>query len=353
MGVLKLIFSAVILLAGVFGVSLHYFTANSDFERLRQISVFDFAASADFVVFPVALSSDTWGLIVLNRKTGEQKIIYDELRVLSAPFLSRDGQRLLFVRRRIKQESKELVSCMTANWHCETVLKIEGTIFSPVELDADTLLYSSSPFVTVEPENRRTTPFHNLFLLKKGSAPVRLTEFDAYQLNPISVAGHRVLFTAVHGYYDKKVIPPTVFGPTARSEIFSLELSVTDQKIIWPDLPLVPVFAIEGLSTNASIAADGGHVAFLNRRTKQGQTHFNLAVAKTTGEISRYIEAREFGFSRPAFVNRTIVANELLHDHYEVKEYELSGEGGRILFQIDHSVDALKKLPRLALTGID
>lgn len=72
-----------------------------------------------------------------------------------------------------------------------------------------------------------------------------------------------------------------------------------------------------------------------------------------TGEISRYIEAREFGFSRPAFVNQTVVANELLHDHYEVKEHELSGETGRILFQIDHSVDALKKLPRLTIFGLD
>jgi hypothetical protein len=189
-----------------------------------------------------------------------------------------------------------LVSCKTENWHCETILKIDGTIFSPVELDAEMLLYASSPFVTVEPEKWRTAPYHNLFLLKKGSAPVRLTEFDAYLLNPICAAGHRVLFTAVHGYYDKKVTPPTVFGPTARSEIFSLELSVTDQKIIWPDLPLAPVFAIEGLSTNASIAADSGHVAFLNRRTKQGQTHFNLAIAKLVERSAVILKPKNLGF---------------------------------------------------------
>jgi hypothetical protein len=353
MGLSRIFVSAVLLLIGAFDSGAPSVAANFDLERFRQIAVFDLAASADFVSFPVVLSSDTWGLIFLNRKTGEQKIIYDDSNVFHAPFLSSDGERLLFVREKAKQEAKELVSCKIANWRCEIVFKAEGTIFSPVELDADTFLYSSSPFVTVEPEKRRTAPFHNLFLLKKGSAPVRLTEFDAFQLNPISVAGRRVLFSALHGYYDKKVIPSPTPGAAARSDIFSLELSDIERRIIWPDLPLKPIFLIEGYSTNASIAADGGHAAFLNSRTKNGQTRFNLVAANMSGEISKYVEASEFGFSRPSFVNQTIVANELLHDRYEVKEFNLSGEAGRVLFQVDHSVDALKKLPRLVVSGIN
>ena len=120
--------------------------------------------------------------------------------------------------------------------------------------------------------------------------------------------------------------------------------------MILPKRPFEPLFLIGGYSTNASIAADGDHVAFLNRRTASGRTRFNLAIADRSGKVTHYIEARELGFSRPVFVNQSIVANELLQDHYEVREYNLAGEELRTIFRVDHSVKALKQLPRVSLS---
>lgn len=64
------------------------------------------------------------------------------------------------------------------------------------------------------------------------------------------------------------------------SDIYSVEFVPPEDKVIFPELPLKRLFAIEGYSTTPSIEPDGRYIAFLNRRNEKGQTHFNLAAAR-------------------------------------------------------------------------
>lgn len=311
-------------------------------DHYRQLLIFDFAASKDFISFPVALEKSTSGLIFIDRRTGKQSIIYENGVVMHSPFLSSDGKRLVLVQRKTPKQDKELISCEILTWQCETILQTTATVFSPVEVAPDTILYSSSP-LTIHNKRIRADR-HDIYLLKKGHAPVRLTNLDAYQLSSISIGGHRMLFTGV-GHFHTGLLP--VPDPlAAASDIFSVELT-DDYRIILSKGQLKPLFVIEGYSTNPSIAPDGQHVAFLNRRNTRGKAHFDIVVADASGKIIRYIKTQEFGFSRPQFVHQSIIANELHENNYEVKEYALSTKSERVLFRIDSSVESLKKLRRI------
>jgi hypothetical protein len=331
-----------VIIGGVF-----YLSALSTPEPLnyyRQRLIFDFAASKDFVTFPVALAGNTSGLIFIDRSAGKQSVIYDDRVVMHSPFLSRDGKRLLFVQRKTPKQDKELISCEISNWQCDILLKTTAAVFSPVEVAPDTIIYSSSP-LTIHDKRARAVDY-DVYLLKTGHAPVRLTSFDAYALGSISIAGHRMLFKGI-GHFHTGPLPVPEPLAAASSTIFSVELT-DDYRIVLPKGQLKPLFVIDGDSSNPSIAPDGQHVAFLNRRNTQGNTtHFNMAVANASGKIIRYIKTEEFGFSRPQFVNHSIIANELHEKSYEVKEFALSMKSERLLFRIDNSVDALKKLRRI------
>jgi len=332
-----------VIISGVFYLSA--LSTPEPLDHYRQILIYDFAASKDFVTFPVVLTGNTSGLIFIDRRTGKQSIIYENGVVMHLPFLSSDGKRLLFVQRKTPKQDKELISCEIANWQCDILLKTTATIFSPVEVAPDTIIYSSSP-LTIHDKRKRAVN-HDVYLIKKGQAPVRLDNFDAYDLSSISIAGHRMLFEGI-GLYDTGLLPIPEPLAAASSTIFSVELA-DDYRIILPKGQLKPLFVIKGYSSDPSIAPDGQHVAFLNRRNTQGKAHFNIAVADASGKIIRYIKTQEFAFSRPQFVDQSIVANELHENNYEVKEYALSGKSDRLLFSIDNSVDSLKKLRRIML----
>jgi hypothetical protein len=316
-------------------------------DHYRQRLLFDFAASTNFIVFPAVLAPDTSGLIVVDRTSGEQKIIYDDTVVMRSPFLSADGERLLFVKRKTPQFEKELVSCNIAKWRCRTVLKTTATIFSPIELAPNTFLYSSSPIRKVN--DRTRADHHDLFLLRDDERPIRLTNFGAYQLGRISVGGHRLLFSAVGHLDDMDTLRPPDPLAASSSDIFSVDFT-DDYRVDLSERPVRRVFAMKGYSTIPSITADGQNIAFLNRRNKAGQTHFNLAVVDATGKIIRYIETQQFGFSRPMFVEGSIIANELHERRYDVTEYQLLDGKARILFRVDSSVESLKRLPRILLS---
>jgi len=343
----------IVLMASAIIGGVSPFTANANLRHYRELLIFDFAASEKFVSFPVVLAADTAGLIVLDRKTRERKIIYDDGVILHSPNFSKDGKRLLYVKRKPPENEQQLTSCTTVDWRCRTILKAKATIFSPVELEPGSILYASSPFRTVDGRNRADR--YDLYLLKEGASPVRLTEFGAYQLSPISVGGHRVLMTAVHGkglsgYGGRDEAPVSKETNPSVSHIFSLDLAGSGDDIVAPERPLTPHFLIPGYSTHAGIAPNGQYVAFLNRRNSPGRVHFNLAVADSSEKVIRYIGAKGYGFSMPVFVGQSIVANELLADGYEVKEFRLDAEQSKTVFQLDFSVETLMRVPRISIS---
>jgi WD40-like Beta Propeller Repeat len=344
---------ALVLIASAVIGGAQFLAASANFKFERESSIFDFAASEYLISFPVVLAADTAALIVINRNSGERKIILDDSAVLHSPYLSSDGERLMFVKHKVSGNEQQLITCTTIDWHCRVVLAVEATIFSPVELTPQKILYSSSQLTKTG--DRIRSDHHDLFLIKNGATPVRLTEFGAYRLSPISVGGHRVLVSAFHGkglsgYGGEDELPVSKERYAPVSEIFSLDLDDSGDKIAKPEPTLTPHFLIPGYSTNAAISADGQTVAFINRRNTRGATHFNLAIADWSEKVLRYVVAKGYGFSTPVFVGRTIVANELLADRYQVKQFTADAEPPKIISQLGFSVEGLKQIPRVSLS---
>ena len=80
-----------------------------DLDIYRRRVSNEFTASADAIAFSVVLARDTSGLVVIDRKTGRQRLIADNKIILVGPRFSQDGQRLLFVRNQASSEDRELV----------------------------------------------------------------------------------------------------------------------------------------------------------------------------------------------------------------------------------------------------
>jgi hypothetical protein len=159
------------------GFSTESNAENSPLERLRRTTAFYFTASTSSIVFPVALAPDTAGLVFIDRATGRTQLIAENKIALLSPRLSMNGEKLLFVRYRA--DIRELVSCATVSWQCRILLQTTNTIFSPIYVDGDAILYSSSP-VTKGSDGQIHAANHNFYLLREGSEPRQLSNFNFY-----------------------------------------------------------------------------------------------------------------------------------------------------------------------------
>jgi hypothetical protein len=145
-------------------------------------------------------------------------------------------------------------------------------------------------------------------------------------------------------------IVPAIDPVASSSEIFTLEINRPEYRIKIPAQTLEQLFVIDGHSSSPSLSADGKYVAFLNQRSTGGRARFNLAMATHDGRVLRYVESVGAGFSRPAFVADRVLANELLDDRYEVKEFDLADGEPKILIRLNHSASTLNGLDRIKIT---
>jgi hypothetical protein len=318
-------------------------------DNNRGVSAFHFAASKQQVAFPVPVERDAVGLVVIDRASGKQRLIFEEKAFLLYPRFSDDGKRLLFVRNEAHANERKLIVCAVETWRCRTWLSTTATIRSPLELDQDTILYSSSP-VDKRPDGKPLHNKHDFYLLSHGAQAERLSDFRLQELDSLNVVGARLVFEARTSPAEKKSILDEVRkvgGPG--SEIYALDFNQARRKIQVPTQPLKPLVLIEGYSTNPATGPDE-KLAFLNRRTKGGKTHFNLAVAASRGQVERYFEASGWAFSRPVFVGKEIVANEIFDRHYEVKSFDESSGKSKIVAKFEYIEAAIRTLERISLT---
>jgi hypothetical protein len=316
-------------------------------ERNRIASAFHFAASERFVAFPVPATVDTVGLMVIDRDSGQKRLIYEDKAFLLYPRFSTDGKRLIIVKNEAYVNERTLMICAVNGWRCRTWLRTAATVRSPVELDESTLLFSSSP-VDTAPDGRPRHNKHDFYSLTRDSEPERLSNFSLHEIASINVGGGRLIFTALEAPTRSPILHQVRPPGRPGSEIYALPFDPARRQIESPSRPLPPLVLIDGYSGEVA-AAEDGKIAFTNRRGRKGSTHFNLAIADPDGKLERYIEASGWAFSRPVFVGNTVLANETFDRHYEIKLFDLAGTGARTIATLAYDNEKIRALPRLSL----
>jgi len=315
-------------------------------KRERRAALNQFAASATAIVFPVVLDNDETGLLFIDRKTGQSGLIYEKNKGFWSPHLSADGERLVLIRRHVGVARKEIISCSTATWQCAVLLQTEDNLQSPVEIDASTIAYASSPLF-VDSEGRHRYMHWDLDLLRKGTSPVRLSDFRLYTLTAISAANDKLIFTGLGG----KVLPEqqSLISAPDRSEVYAVELDRQARSIRKPSGTLTPLFMIGGYSFSASVSRDGHHAAILNTKTDKFYYRYDMVLATMDGAVQRRIDVEGIGFSPGVFVGETLLFNELFEDWYDVHLLDLTSNTLESVLRVEHAPDKLRALERIRL----
>lgn len=315
-----------------------------------------FAASENLFVFPVAFDrpkgvvqiSTTSGLAIMDRRTNRTRVIYDARFAPLSLWLSADGERLLFVRHEDTTEQNELLSCMTATWRCRILLRTKDSIVSPLELDAGTILYSSSPTI-VSLGGHRIYGSHDLHLLKEFAEPRRISDFRVIQLGDLNVVGREIIFSAYSPNDKSPAIPRD--DPVARegSQIYAIEFDRAEGRVRAPTQKLQSIYRMRGYATRPTVSGTGELIAYLNNRL-DGTGLLNLVVSTIAGSIQVYAKTSGLGFSRPSFVDDTVFANELFADRYEIKQIGPYQRFAETVAVLRHSTNEIEKLERLEFT---
>jgi hypothetical protein len=326
-------------------VSNYIQSAQMQYVRERMID--QYTATAKWIVFSVALDNETAALALVNRITGHSRLVVSQGNFLAFPRFSADGERVLVVRGKQAGGNSELLSCSIENWKCRVLVRAPQPIYWPVEVRRDVVLYSGSELYA---EGRRRK--YDFYLAESLNEPVRLSNFEFYNLAALNVVDDRIVFSTAASLSPANVIFPKTIDAlaSARSEIFTLQIDWKARRLIIPPRPLEPLYEIDGFSTLPTTSEDGTRVAFLNRRVTAGSSRYNLAVATFDGALLKYVDATSNRFSRPVFVGTTVLANQIFEDRYETTLVDLANNLTRREAVFNHTSRALEALEHLEIS---
>jgi hypothetical protein len=333
------------------GIVAYFFVSHfiwgANIQRVRERMLSQYTATAEWIVFPVALDDDTAALAVINRRNGHRSLVVSRGTYLAFPRFSNDGERVLLIRGKQTGGSTELLSCGIEKWNCRVLVRAPQPIYWPVENGRGAVLYSGSELYA---EGRRRK--YDFYLAFPSTEPVRLSNFEFYDLSGLNVVGDEILFSTAGPLSRENPVFPSNSDPLAPaiSEIFALRVEWNESRIVIPAQKLKPLYRIEGFSLLPASSEDGARVAFLNQRRVAGVSRYNLVIAATDGTVLKYINATSDGFSRPAFVGKTVLANQIFGNRYETTLVDLENNSVRQEMIFDHTSNALGALEHVELT---
>jgi hypothetical protein len=305
---------------------------------------YEFTASPALAVFTVHLSRDAHGLVVVDRETATARLISLDRTFLDRPRLSSDGERLLFVRHEAGHETRELLICTVTDWKCRVLWRTANTIHSQIEIEKDTVLFLSSPKI-VRSDGQVRFSDNDFYLIRAGSEPNKLTDFSFYAVYSLAVMGDRILFSAFGAGRAFHDIFPSRGIRDADSEIFSLNFDRSKPEIENPTRVLQPLYLPEsGYSTYIAASNDARLVAYLNR-VGPGSYKNHLVVAEPDGAARKRVTPTGYGFSRPAFVGRTVLAKELTEKEWVIRAFDVDADTETTIAKFDLSTDFSKLEP--------
>ena len=236
-------------------------------KRERTAALTQFGASSSAIAFPVFLG-DGHGLLLINRNGGQPKLIYEKGFGFWSPHLSADGKRLVVIRRHEGSARREIVSCSISSWRCEILWQTEDNLRSPVEVDENTIVYASTP-LRIRYDGKPLYADWNIHILHQGMQPVRLTDFDLYELPYMAVAGDKIFFSGAGPKDHKPAIPKLEPLAANTSEVYAVEFDAKASTIRKPAGVLQQLFRIGGRSIQASISSNGNRAAIRNTEAER------------------------------------------------------------------------------------
>ena len=321
----------------------------ADMQRQRQSFLDFFAATAKWIAFSVPLDKDVVALAVIDRITNHRRLILSGNTFLAFPRFSADGEHIFVVRGMQTAVGSELLSCTISDWSCRILTRAVEPILWPVEVRKGVVLYVGSD----RPDDGRRRHY-DFYLLDSPSQPIRLSAFELYNLNAINVFNDEIIFSTSGSVSPNDVLfPKPVPLARASSEIFMLHADFEQQRLIIPSRQLEPLYVIDGFSTLPTTSDDGLNVAFLNRRITKNKDRYNLVIARIDGTIQQYVDSTTTRFSRPAFVGRSVLVNELSESRYETTLVDLSNNSTRQIAVFDYTPSALDSLERVEIRTME
>jgi hypothetical protein len=346
----KLYVTGILVVVGVTYFLLSHHIQAINMQRVRERMIDQYTATAKWIIFSVALDENVAALAVINRITGYRKLVFSRGFFLATPRFSADGERVLVVRGKQTGGNSELLSCSIEDWNCRVLVRAPEPIYWPVEVRKDVALYSGSePYA----DGRRRK--YDFYLAEPPNEPVRLSTFDLYNLAALNVVGDKIVFSTAGSLSRDGAVFPETADPSApaRSEIFMLQINWKERHFIIPSQKLQPLCKIDGFSTLPATSDDSPRLAFLNRRITAGRDRYNLVVATFDGAVQKYIDATSNGFSRPAFVGATVLANQIFDDRYETTLVDLATNATRQEATFHHAPRALEALEHLEINVVE
>lgn len=314
-------------------------------QRFQSIYA-GFAASETSVAFPVPLGNGTNGLILVSPGNDQAGLISTTGYSHWSPQLSSDGERLIFVRAAVANGERELVTCEIKSWQCSILFRTPNQLTAPVDIGNGYVLFAANQLR--EGDDARMRRF-DIFAVRKGQQPARLTNYEMYEVQSLSVAKDRI----VVGADGKRGFEPSFCSSQDslkcdKSDIYALDFDPQQVAVLNKPSLLKPLFSIPGYSTRPVVSPDGKRVAFKNTNRQGNPWRYSTVIAGTNGVVDGGVPAQGYAFSTGAFVGDWLFVNEVFEDHYRVMRIDLGTkkvEG----FQIKHSPEYINSLKPIVL----
>ncbi len=314
-------------------------------ERFQSIHA-GFTASEKSVAFPVPLGNGASGLILVSPETDQASLISTTGYSHWSPQFSSDGERLIFVRAAAANGERELVTCEIKSWQCSILFRTPNQLTAPVDVGNGYVLFAANQLR--EGDDARMRRF-DIFAVRKGQQPARLTNYEMYEVQSLSVAKDKIVFGAdgKRGF-EPSSCPPQDSLKCDKSDIYALDFDPQQVAVLNKPALLKPLFSVLGYSTRPVVSPDGKRVAFKNTNRQGSPWRYSTVIASTNGVVDGGVPVQGYAFSTGAFVGDWLFVNEVFEDHYRVMRIDLGTkkvEG----FQIKHSPEYINSLKPIVL----
>jgi hypothetical protein len=317
----------ILFLAGVAGFTLDFKTSNLT-SRQRQL-YFQFQATNRYLTFPIAFDDLSSGLLWIDRQADARALITIPGSVIVSPSIDSRDQKIIFVKNDLPTAVNQIVQCSLPDWRCDTILKSDFSIRSPVDLGDGRILFAASEFAPgLDGKKRYAT--YNFYLITAKRELKKLGNFDFFHLDDLQYVDGAIVFSAIE---KDRFVGSSLYK-------IKCDLGNDDALILGNKIEQLNLWS--GTSTKISSSPDLRLVAFL---AFGDNPSYDLIIQRANSP-SQILDSKVFGFSRPSVIGTSVIVNKFVGDNAEVTEIRPDRTVNTV-FQIDVSASAIKSLPNI------
>jgi hypothetical protein len=270
------------------------------------------------------------GLVWIDRSTHSRKLIRIDGTDLKSPYISDDGQRLLFVKNS-DLNSREVVRCAISTWQCRVLFTLEEDIQSPIEVEAGNILFAASELTERSNGQKRYEHFYFVYYDSATGTVEKLSDLILPSVTAL-------LYVQPKVYFDAYVPADSDFG------IYSRQFDESIKR--FNGAPFREgMNASERFRRSSRLACSERCrlMAFLNL-----SSGWHLVISASEG-VPQTVTTDALGISRPSIVGDDVIVNELFDSEYKITAYRLGGEK-EVLERLSNSPERLEALEHIRLS---